>query len=68
MFDSARAVPLLPKRPCRQVLSISFSDWPGREEFENEFDGETRPSDHWFAGQDLMHVHERFLCKETSSP
>ena len=25
----------------------------GREEFENELDGQTRPSDHWFAGHDL---------------
>jgi len=34
----------------------------GRQEFEYELDGETRPSDHWFAGQDTG-IHDDALGK-----
>ena len=42
-----------------QELALGLA---GREEFENELDGQTGPSDHWFAGQDLR-IHDDALGK-----
>ena len=46
-------------RVVYQELALGLA---GREEFENELDGQTRPPDHWFAGQDLR-MHDDALGK-----
>jgi len=43
----------LPDQPRGKIRQEILLGLAGREEFENELDGQTRPSDHWFAGQDL---------------
>ena len=48
----------------RQELVFGLT---GGEEFENELDGQTRPANHWFAGQDLRIDDDAFRKRHNHS-